>query len=536
MSAVEPAQRYTRANPCPICLGWSAAPQGAGIRCWGMRSSDGDFAHCTRPERAGRMSPHLGNGGGETYAHKLKGSCLCGVTHGEADRAPQVRAIGEAAAAKIVATYDYTDEFGDLVYQVVRKHPKAFLQRRPDGAGGWAWGLAGTAPLLYRLPEVIAAVLACDPVYIAEGEKDVDALREAGAVATCNSGGAGKFPAAMAEHLRGADVVIVQDKDDPGRAHAKDVAAKLKAVAKSVRIVEARTGKDAADHLASGHGLADFVQVWPAPEKQANPLDWVRTILRGSTQVSEPLRRVDFRAAKNKARLPTWPSGLHRSIDLQTFSGVTILAGRPSAGKSFVSIASSIDAVLYGDWQVRYITAEMGDKQIADRVSRYCMEVSGGRTDEPPAGWRMIESDFGSDLEPLIELLCEDATADKTLVVLDSVSSFVDNSGQLSVDDIHGITLLKRIVMWANNVKRKTDGHVSFLLLSELNAQGMTKGRFGDHKADLVVAMESQQENESMKEIRVVKGWEQKAGPVGTYSLDWRTSRLTLMEGGINGD
>ena len=37
----------------------------------------------------------------------------------------------------IGAAYDYRDEDGKLLYQVVRMVPKDFRQRRPDGAGGW---------------------------------------------------------------------------------------------------------------------------------------------------------------------------------------------------------------------------------------------------------------------------------------------------------------------------------------------------------------------------------------------------------------
>ena len=47
---------------------------------------------------------------------------------------------------KIVASYDYTDEFGTLLFQVVRLAPKTFRQRRPDGNGGWLWNLRGRHP------------------------------------------------------------------------------------------------------------------------------------------------------------------------------------------------------------------------------------------------------------------------------------------------------------------------------------------------------------------------------------------------------
>jgi hypothetical protein len=54
---------------------------------------------------------------------------------------------------------------------------------------------------------------------------------------------------------------VVPDKDEPGRKHADAVAASLAPVAASVRVVEAAVGKDAADHLAAGKTLEEFVSV-----------------------------------------------------------------------------------------------------------------------------------------------------------------------------------------------------------------------------------------------------------------------------------
>jgi putative DNA primase/helicase len=159
---------------------------------------------------------------------------------------------------ELVATYDYTDKRGKVRYQVCRFIPKAFPQRRPDGAGGWIWGLDGIERVLYRLPAVIAAVAAGEPIYVAEGEKDALVLEAAGVVATCNPEGAGKWRDEYAEPLRGAIVKIIADKDGPGRDHARDIERSLQGVAGEVSVVEAAVGKDAADHLAAGRGLGDF--------------------------------------------------------------------------------------------------------------------------------------------------------------------------------------------------------------------------------------------------------------------------------------
>src|SRR5262249_13108401 len=98
---------------------------------------------------------------------------------------------------KVVATYDYCDAQGALLFQTVRLEPgedghsKTFRQRRPHGQGGWVWNLQGVALVPYRLPELRAA----DPdrlVFVVEGEKDVETLRARGLIATTNPMGAGK--------------------------------------------------------------------------------------------------------------------------------------------------------------------------------------------------------------------------------------------------------------------------------------------------------------------------------------------------------
>lgn len=162
---------------------------------------------------------------------------------------------------RIVATYSYVAEDGQLLYEVVRFDPKGFRQRRPDGKGGWIWNLQGVERVPYRLPEVIEAVDEGRRVFITEGEKDADALRRAGEAATCNAGGAGKWDPRWARYFIGAGVVIVADQDVPGYRHAQQVRDTLTPVAASVIVVQALTGKDAADHLGAGRTVAEFEQI-----------------------------------------------------------------------------------------------------------------------------------------------------------------------------------------------------------------------------------------------------------------------------------
>ena len=145
---------------------------------------------------------------------------------------------GTGTRSEILETYDYQDEDGSLLYQVVRKLPKRFLQRRPDGRGGWTWKLGGVRRVLYGLPQLIEAIGLEKPIAIVEGEKDANRLADLGVTATTNAAGAGKWRSEYSECLIGAQVFIIADNDDAGREHAHAVARSLHGVAAAVRIIE----------------------------------------------------------------------------------------------------------------------------------------------------------------------------------------------------------------------------------------------------------------------------------------------------------
>lgn len=161
---------------------------------------------------------------------------------------------------EIAATYDYRDEQDALLFQVVRFTPKTFRQRRPDGNGGWTWGLGDTRRVLYRLPQILAAKADCT-IYVVEGERDVEALEAVGEVATCNPMGAGKWRPEYEDALAGAVVCIVADNDVEGRKHARSVAWQLEISRRCRKVVRARCPQhnDIADHLAAGLTVDDLV-------------------------------------------------------------------------------------------------------------------------------------------------------------------------------------------------------------------------------------------------------------------------------------
>ncbi len=224
--------------------------------------------------------PHPGrhnNGDAKPSAryHPGKQVWFCDACGGKGNAAQLAELLGlDAGRAEIVATYPYHDQTGSLIFEVVRKVPKAFVQRRPDERGGWIWNLKGVERVPYRLPELLAGIQDARTIYIVEGEKDADNLASVGLVATTAPGGAGKWRPEYSAHFEGARVVILPDNDNPGKRHAQAVAVALNGTAAAIRVVELPglpPGGDVSNWIAAedqSDGLAETLQqlVNEAPE------------------------------------------------------------------------------------------------------------------------------------------------------------------------------------------------------------------------------------------------------------------------------
>jgi hypothetical protein len=230
--------------------------------------------------------------------------------------------------AAIVATYQYVDEGGRLISEVVRYEPKTFRQRRPDGNGGWYWNSNGCRRVLYHLPQVRSACQGGREIFIAEGEKDVLSLERLGFEATTSVGGAGKWRDEYTQSLAGCSgVVILPDNDEPGRTHGEMVATSVRASGVPVKIVQlpglAPKG-DVSDWIAAGGSKADLLRmVSETPTWKPIARDPVEPSLGGFH--FEPIGTL-LAAPEEPAR---WlvegllPSG-----------GLSILVAKPKVGKS----------------------------------------------------------------------------------------------------------------------------------------------------------------------------------------------------------
>ena len=185
------------------------------------RSGSGWMASCPAHEDS-NPSLSIREDGGKVLLH-----CHAGCAQRDVIEALKARGLWDAAPptrtwatqrpklGPIIATYNYRDEHGELLYQVTRHNPKDFRQRYPDGRGGWIWR-KHPRQILYRLPEVLEAAI----LFVTEGEKDAETLREWGFCATCNAGGANApWLPEFTEALRGREVILGSEREFVRRCH-----------------------------------------------------------------------------------------------------------------------------------------------------------------------------------------------------------------------------------------------------------------------------------------------------------------------------
>ena len=329
---------------------------------------------------------------------------------------------------KLVAVYSYTDAQGVLSFQVVRYSPKSFRQRRPDGLDGWIWNLEGVPHVLYNLP----ALLKAGDVFVVEGEKDADLLASWNLAATCNSGGAGKWVSSYAKPLLGKAVVIIPDADAPGKRHALSVANSLLGVATEVRIVELPGAHDVAT-WADKDGSRDALMrlAGEAEALDQRSLQGLRARWFSSDDASERPRQLaslDDLPGLWAKRTPAPPAVVEGILGA---GEVTLLAGKPGSGKSFVALGLAL-AVATGKpfcgrqtTQMRVLTL---DKENSRQIMRQRVDHLGGRAIPSKdlrfwGGWDEFAPEIGSPL------VAEFARAGG-LIIIDSAIRFFEGKSE----------------------------------------------------------------------------------------------------------
>lgn len=233
---------------------------------------------------------------------------------------------------KLTNTYSYYGADGVLILQVLRfalpDGKKEFRQRVPDAGSetGWKYSTQQLAERpLYRLPEILDAIDNGRVIYVCEGEKDVDAMWEAGYAATCNPMGAddgkgSKWKNNMTAVLSNQRVVVIADNDEPGLIHANYVATQLSRAGSVVKLKKCPTPhKDPYDLLQAGLNVGDLVEVavyepdpfWGAAQQIAKLAETTLTVCEKTDKAKELIKELLVEAADPleitySGRLVTW--------------------------------------------------------------------------------------------------------------------------------------------------------------------------------------------------------------------------------------
>jgi hypothetical protein len=272
----------------------------------------------------------------------------------------------QAIKPKIVAIYPYHDQTGQVLYEAVREEPKGFKFRQPKGKG-YKYNLNGVHRVLYKLPDVLQAIEKGITVWLVEGEKDVETLTKLGFTATTNPMGAGKWNENFTEALKRANVVIIPDNDQEGIKHSKTVARDLQRVANSVKVLELPSLSS--DPLPQKFDVTDWLKAGGSVEtlvKQAEELpQWMDKDLFKGGKTAKEILEMDIPD-------PVW------IIPNMIQQGLTILAGSPKLGKSWLALSIAV-AVSSGGYAlgaikvdqagVLYLALEDSDRRLQNRLN-----------------------------------------------------------------------------------------------------------------------------------------------------------------------
>ena len=300
---------------------------------------------------------------------------------------------------KLAKIFDYTDEKGNLLYQVLRigsGETKKFSQRKPDGNGKWINNLDGVRRVLYKLPEVLKA----QTIFICEGEKAAEALNSnliksglyGDCIATTNPMGALKWRDEYAEALDGKLVYVLPDNNMVGFDHAIMVCDSIDRRGKAIELKRVDLPNlpdkgDVADWLASGGDASQILDL-AFIASQWEPRPQIAEI--SDENLSEDKDRKELRAeikprwaftSLSNLRSRERPNWLIQDVLVETTAAVA--SGDSQSFKTFTVLDMGLSVASGLDWHGRkvkrgpvvYIAAE-GGWTLRDRLEAW--EISKG--------------------------------------------------------------------------------------------------------------------------------------------------------------
>lgn len=169
---------------------------------------------------------------------------------------------------RIEAVYNYVSYNGQYAFTKIRLEGKKLLYGILKNER-FSYGLPRNTPrkslkAIYGSVQALnKAISESRPIFIVEGEKDVDTLMKQGYI-SFTYGGVNDWQADFAELVEGADVVILADNDEPGKAVANTILRDIQSVVKSAKIIIPMPDipkADITDYFEAGHSKQEFEQM-----------------------------------------------------------------------------------------------------------------------------------------------------------------------------------------------------------------------------------------------------------------------------------
>lgn len=241
--------------------------------------------------------------------------------------------------------YPYRFADGAFAFGQVRcDHPtegKWLRPMKPNGSStSFTVGGIPTPRPLYRLPELLAADPAA-PVYVVEGEKAADALAALGHVVT-TSGSATSADGADWSPLKGRQVIVWPDNDEPGNDYAAQVAAKARAVGARCEFLDA-----SALNLPPAGDCFDWLQANPgATAAEVLALPRMLPVTTVETPAADNGWRLDLRRGDTiKSRKVEWCWDGYLPL-----GKLVVFCGPPGCGKTTITHSMGATITRGGRW------------------------------------------------------------------------------------------------------------------------------------------------------------------------------------------
>lgn len=180
---------------------------------------------------------------------------------------------------RITAIYPYTDEKGNIIYEMVRQREgQPYICRRPKENGEYEYSIKGIERVIYNLPRIKQAIRNKEIIFIVEGESKVETLTELGfaAATTVAFRFANKWESRYNEFLKGASgVIILQDDDQFGVDFANNTYMVLRQIFSEEKI-----------------GIMPITDICPEINKQGADITDVREYMRNDEKLKLILKSI----------------------------------------------------------------------------------------------------------------------------------------------------------------------------------------------------------------------------------------------------